>query len=53
MNRCVRNDDAPLRHHRHEVSVAQPVGDIPAHALFDDLGIEAAAAVRWDLGLWA
>jgi hypothetical protein len=49
----VRHDDAPLRHHRHPIPVAQPVSDVPAHALFDDLGIEAAAAVRWDLGLWA
>ncbi len=46
MNRRVRHDDAPLRLHRHQIPVAQPVSDVPAHALFDDLGIEAAAAVN-------
>src|SRR5258708_7284660 len=45
MNRRMRNDNAALGHHRHEISIAQPVGDVPADAQFDDLGIEAATSV--------
>src|ERR1700692_4555626 len=30
--------------HRHEIPIAQPVGDVPADAQLDDLGIEAATS---------
>ena len=33
------------QHHRHEISIAQPVGDVPADAQLDDFGIEATSAV--------
>jgi hypothetical protein len=46
MNRRVRHDNAALGHHRHEIPIAQSVGDVPADAQFDDLGIEAAASVN-------
>jgi hypothetical protein len=45
MNRRVRHDKAALSHHRHEVPIAQPVGDVLANAQFNDLGIEAAPSV--------
>jgi hypothetical protein len=45
MNRRVRHSNAPLGHHRLEISIAQAVGDVPADAQLDDLGIEAAASV--------
>ena len=35
-----------LSHHRDQISIVQPVGDVPAHAQLDDLAIEAAAAVN-------
>src|SRR5256885_15393595 len=31
-DRRVRNDHAALGHHRNEISVAQAIGDVPAHA---------------------
>src|ERR1700682_3566009 len=46
MNRGVRYGDSALSHHRDQISIAQPVGDVPADAQLDDLGIEAAAAVH-------
>jgi hypothetical protein len=46
MNRRVRHDNAALGHHRHEVPIAQSVGDVPADAQLDDLGIEAATSVN-------
>jgi hypothetical protein len=46
MNRRVRHANAALGHHRHEISIAQPVGDVPADAQLDDLGIEAATSVN-------
>jgi hypothetical protein len=44
-NRRVRDPNAPLRHHRHEISIAQPVGDVPA-AKLNDVGVKGAAAVH-------
>jgi hypothetical protein len=46
MNRRVRHANAALGHHRREISIAQPVGDVPADAQLDDLGIEAATSVN-------
>lgn len=34
-----RTIDSTLGHHRHEIPIAQPVGDIPTYAKFDELGI--------------
>src|SRR5271163_3903885 len=45
-NRRVRHDDATLGHHRLEISIAQSVGDVPAHAQLDDLGIEPTTSVN-------
>jgi hypothetical protein len=42
----VGNDNAALSHHRHEISITQPVGDVPAHAQFNDLGVEPAPSVN-------
>jgi hypothetical protein len=50
MNSRVRHGNAPLRHHRHEISIAQPVGILPTDAQLNDLGIEAASAVYGILG---
>jgi hypothetical protein len=36
----VRNDHTALGHHRNEISVVQPIGDVPAHAQNNDLGVE-------------
>jgi hypothetical protein len=57
MNRRVRHDNAALRHHRRQIPIAQSIGDVPAEAQFDDLGIEPAAPLNgisdnW-LGHWA
>jgi len=53
-NRRMRDLDPTLRHHRHEVPITQPIRDVPAHAKFDDLGVEHAPAVdgvtRYRLG---
>jgi hypothetical protein len=46
MNRRVLHGNSPLGHHRHEISIAQPVGDVPADAQLDDFGIEAATSVN-------
>ena len=46
MNRRVRYDNAALGHHRHQISVAQSVGDLPADAQLDELGIEPATSVN-------
>jgi hypothetical protein len=37
--------DPALGHHGHQVSVAQPVGDVPADAQFDDLSLEPPASI--------
>jgi hypothetical protein len=47
MNRGVRHANAALGHHRHEISIAQSVSDVPADAQLDDLGIEAATSVKY------
>src|SRR3977135_3069947 len=39
-DRRVRNDDATLGHHRHEISIAQAIGDVPPHAQKNNLGVE-------------
>src|SRR5450755_2877888 len=39
--------DATLCHHLDQVSVRQPIGDVPAHAQLDDVGIEYTFAVHW------
>src|ERR1700676_2522744 len=41
-DRRVRNDHTALGHHRNEISVAQAIGDVPAHAQNNDLGIKLA-----------
>src|SRR5438876_7225667 len=41
-DRRVRNDHATLRHHCNEISVAQAISDVPAHAQNNDLGVELA-----------
>jgi len=46
MNRCVRHGNAALSHHRHEISIAQSVGNVPADAQLDDLPIEATTSVN-------
>src|SRR5450631_4650645 len=46
VDRRVRHGNTPLGHHRHEISIAQPVGNVPANAQLDDLGIEAATSVN-------
>src|SRR5665213_3486004 len=39
-NRRVRDRDTALCHHSHEISIAQPVGDVPANAKLNDVGVE-------------
>ena len=41
-DRCVRNDHTALGHHRNEISVAQAIADVAAHAQNNDLGVELA-----------
>src|SRR5438552_6789026 len=41
-DRRVRNVHATLGHHRNEISVAQAISDVPAHAQNNDLGVELA-----------
>ena len=36
----MRDRQSSLGHHGHQISVAQPIGDVPAHAQFDDVGFE-------------
>src|SRR5450631_2267595 len=38
--------DATLCHHLDQVSVRQPIGDVPPHAQLDDVGIEYTFAVH-------
>src|ERR1035438_175421 len=45
-DRRVRHLDAALGHHLHQVPVRQSVSDIPAHAKFDDVGVEYAFTVH-------
>jgi hypothetical protein len=51
-NRRVRHDNAALGHHRLEIPIAQSVGDVPAHAQLDDLGIEPATSVNGISNNW-
>src|SRR5258706_4286775 len=37
---------APLGHHGYRVPITQPVGDVPAHAQLDDLGVENTTTVN-------
>jgi hypothetical protein len=37
--------DPALGHHLDQAAVREPVGDVPANAELDDLGVEAALAV--------
>jgi hypothetical protein len=46
MNRRVRHHNAALGHHRHEIPIAQSVGDVLAYAQLDDLGIEPATSIN-------
>src|SRR5450631_3654354 len=39
--------DATLCHHLDQVSVREPIGDVPPHAQLDDVGIEYTFAVHW------
>ena len=41
----MRHTNSALGHHRVEIPIAQSVGDVPADAQLDDLGIEAATSV--------
>src|ERR1017187_1062342 len=41
-DRRMRDFDAALGHHLHKISIRQPIGDVPAHAKFDDIGVEYA-----------
>src|ERR1039457_3938894 len=45
-DRRMRDFDAALGHHLHKISIRQPIGDVPAHAQFDDVGIEYTFAVH-------
>jgi hypothetical protein len=45
-NRRVRHDNTALGHHRLEISIAQSVGYVPAHAQLDDLRVEPATSVN-------
>jgi hypothetical protein len=53
-NRRVRHDEPPLSHHGREISIAQSVRDVPAHAQLNDLALESPSAVdrvaRYRLG---
>jgi hypothetical protein len=42
----VRDDHAALDHHRNEISVAQEIDDVPAHAQNNDLGVELAFHIQ-------
>src|SRR5580658_5053776 len=44
-DRRVGHTEPALRHHGYQVSIAQPVGDVPADAQFDDLSVESTTAV--------
>jgi hypothetical protein len=35
-----------LGHHLHEVTIRQPIGNVPSYAQLNDLGIEGALAVH-------
>src|SRR4029453_1691053 len=41
----VGNGDAGIGHQLDEIAIRQSIADVPAHAQFDDLGVEAAPAV--------
>jgi hypothetical protein len=41
----VGHDKAALRHHGDEMSIAEPIRDVPPNAQFYDLALEPAAAV--------
>jgi hypothetical protein len=42
----MRDFDAALGHHLHKISIRQPIGDVPAHAQLDDVGVEGPLAVN-------
>jgi hypothetical protein len=44
-DRRVGHSQSALSHHCHEISTAQPVGNVPANAQFDGLPLEPAPAV--------
>jgi hypothetical protein len=44
-DRRVGDLDAALGHHLHEVAIRQPIGDVPAHAELDYVGVEGPLAV--------
>ena len=44
-DRRVGHDDPLLRHHRDQIAIAQPVGDVPANTLLDSLWREATTQV--------
>jgi len=44
-DRRVRHDDAALGHHGGQVSIAQPIRDVPANAELNGLGLEPAASI--------
>jgi hypothetical protein len=44
-DRRVGHGEPALSHHGHKISIAQPVGDVPANAPFDGLALEPAPAV--------
>src|SRR3981081_1205187 len=50
-DRRVGHTESALGHHGHQIPIAQPVGDVPADAQFDDLGLEPSAPVDWIAGL--
>src|SRR5882672_7010490 len=41
----VRQGDTAVSHELDEVAIRESIADVPAHAQFDDLGVEAAPAV--------
>src|SRR6267143_6920028 len=45
-NRCMRNHDAAFGHDFNEVSIAQPIRDVPAYAQLNDVGVEYSSAVN-------
>src|ERR1700690_506459 len=39
------DDDAALGHHLHKISIRQPIGDVPPHTQFNDVGVEHPPAI--------
>ena len=42
--------DAPLGHHLDQIPVRKPIGNVPANAQLNDVGVESAFAVDWVSG---